>query len=126
MENHQKYLEHKKIGISKIKYLTNTFGLKSMVFFKAVNFMNQIYLENDISTDDIESIASLCVLLVTEFNECCLPSIYDVYVTNEEKDSFCLTSQSQNPVYNLIIIILKKLKRIKLNINRIFMDYSII
>ena len=86
LENHQKYLEHKIIGISKIKYLTTTFGLKSMIFFKAVNFMNQIYLENEISTDDIESIASLCVLLVTEFNECCLPSIYDVYVTNEESD----------------------------------------
>ena len=86
LENHQKYLEHKRIGISKIRYLTNTFGLKSMVFFKAVNFMNQIYLENNISTDDIESIASLCVLLVAEFNECCLPSIYDEYMTKEESD----------------------------------------
>ena len=28
----------------------------------------------------------------------------------EEKDSFCLTSQSQNPVYNLIIIILKNIQ----------------
>ena len=86
LENHLKYLEHKRIGISKIRYLTNTFGLKSMVFFKAVNFMNQIYLENNISTDDIESIASLCVLLVAEFNECCLPSIYDEYMTKEESD----------------------------------------
>ena len=97
---HQKYLESKIIGISKIKYLTHTFGLKSMVLYKAINYMNQIYLENEISTDDIENVASLCVLLVAEFNECCLPSIIDEFLTKNETDIFYHNNFKKLPFQN--------------------------
>ena len=75
LEFHRRYLESKIIGINKIKYLVNNFGLKSMVYYKSINFMNQIFLEKEISIDNIENIASLIVLLVVEFNDCCFPSI---------------------------------------------------
>ena len=87
-QNHIKYLESKKIGISKIKNLVHNFGLKSMILYKAINFMNQIFLENVISIEHIESIASLCVLLITEFNECCMPSFSEHFITKNENDIF--------------------------------------
>jgi len=86
LANHIKYLECKKKGISTIKSLTNNFGLKSMILYKAINFMNQIYLDNEVSLDYIDIIASLCVLLVTDYNECCFPSIIEEYFTKEQKD----------------------------------------
>ena len=105
-QNHIKYLELKKIGISKIKNLVHNFGLKSSVLYKAINFMNQIFLENQISTESIESIASICVLLVTEFNECCSPSISEEIITKNENDilyhshinnvSFCNDTNKRN------------------------------
>ncbi len=86
IENHRKYLESKKIGINKIKYLTNNFGLKSNVYYKAINCMNQIFLEKEITIENIENIASLCVLLVAEFNDCCLPSVAEEFITKNEND----------------------------------------
>ena len=41
--------------------------------------MNQIYLDNKVSLEYIDIIASLCVLLVTDYNECCFPSIIEEY-----------------------------------------------
>ena len=84
--SHIKYLECKNKGISKIKSLTNNFGLKSMILYKAINFMNQIYLVNEVSLDYIDIIASLCVLLVTDYNECCIPSIFEDYLTQDQRD----------------------------------------
>ena len=86
LENHKKYLESKIIGITKINYLVNNFGLKSMVYYKAINFMNQIFLENEISLDNIETIASLCVLFAAEFNDCCLPSVSEKFISKNEND----------------------------------------
>ena len=70
---HLKYLSNKRRGINKIISLINTFGLRSMVFYKSINLLDQIFLNNEISIDNIETIALVCVLLVVEFNECCIP-----------------------------------------------------
>ena len=48
--------------------------------------MNKIFLENEISIDNIDNVASLCVLLVAEFNESCIPSIFEECLTQEESD----------------------------------------
>ena len=82
--NHIKYLESKKIGISKIKYLVYNFGLKSIVLYKAINFMNQIFLEKEIPIEYIENIASLCVLISTEFNDCCMHTVAEDYIKKNE------------------------------------------
>ena len=84
--NHLNYLEIKNQIISKIKYLCNNFGLKSMILHKSINFINQIFLQNEISINNIDNISSVCVLLVTEFNECCIPSIFEEYYTKSEND----------------------------------------
>mgnify|MGYP002624941917 CR=1 FL=1 len=86
IQNKIKYLECKYKGISKIEFLTKNFGLKSMIFYKSICFMNKIFLENEISIDNIDNVASLCVLLVAEFNESCIPSIFEECLTQEESD----------------------------------------
>ena len=86
LPNHILYLEYKNKGISKILYLTNIFGLKSMIYFKSISFMNKIFLQNEISIDNIDTIASLCVLFSTEYNECCLPSVREEYISKDEND----------------------------------------
>ena len=99
-QNHIKYLESKKIGISKIKHLVHNFGLKSMILYRAINFMNQIFLENQISIEYIENIASLCVLLITEFNECCMPSFSEYSITKNENDIFYHSHIKNVSLYN--------------------------
>ena len=85
---HLKYIENKNIGISKINFLVNKFGLKSMVFYRAISLMDQIYLENQVSIESIENIACICVLLVIEFNECCLSNKGDDIIKKEKEILF--------------------------------------
>ena len=126
LPNHIKYLECKNKGISKIKSLTNNFGLKSMILYKAINFMNQIYLDNEVSLDYIDIIASLCVLLVTDYNECCIPSIIEEYLTEEQKDILygdCYgKNEKEDNKYNGLIPFEIKEERIKhkSNLNGLF------
>ena len=86
LQNHIKYLESRKIGILKIRNLVNNFGLKSMILYKAINCMNQIFLGTELSTENIENVASICVSLITLFNECCLPPITEEFLSIDEYD----------------------------------------
>ena len=71
LDNHIKYIQNKKLGISNIIYLINLFGLNSMLLYKAISLMDQIYLENTVPIDNIKIISTICILLVIQFNECC-------------------------------------------------------
>ena len=59
--NNVKYLEIKDKGISKIRYLCNNFGLKSMILHKSICLMNQIFLQKEIPISNIDIIGCLCV-----------------------------------------------------------------
>ena len=125
LPNQIKYLDNRNKGISKIKFLTSNFGLKSMILYRSICFMNQIYLENEVSIENIEAIASLCVLLVTEFNECCRPAIIEEYITENENDllyhSFFINKHSnyikKELLYNED---LELVVRHKSNLNKLF------
>ncbi len=84
--NNVKYLEIKDKGISKIRYLCNNFGLKSMILHKSICLMNQIFLQNEIPISNIDIIGCLCVKIVTQYNECCAPSILEQSFTKNEHD----------------------------------------
>lgn len=84
--NHLKYLKFKNKGYLKIQFLVNTFGLKSMIFYKSICYLNRIFLENDIPEESIDNISSLCVLLVAEYNECVIPSVLEENLTKNEND----------------------------------------
>lgn len=127
LSNHINYLECKNKGISKIKSLTNNFGLKSMILYKSINFMNQIYLDNELSLDYIDIIASVCVLLVTDYNECCIPSIIEEYFTEDQRDilygsSYENNEKNENNTCNGLMTFLPKENRIKYksNLNGLF------
>ena len=109
LANHIKYLEHKRIGISFINSLINLYGLKSMILYKAISLMDQIYLENEVSIDNIETISIICIFLALQFNECCLPYNNENNFTKEENDIFFHSFLGNN-----------KLKRNKSNINGFF------
>ena len=84
LDNHIAYIKNKTKGISNIIYLINHFGLNSMILYKAINLMDQIYLENKISIDNINTISTICIFLSIQFNECCkLYNKYDYYNKNE-------------------------------------------
>ena len=67
--NHINYLSHRNEGISKIKYLSKKFKISSILIYKSINYMNEIYLNNNISsTENLEDVAIICVLLALKFN----------------------------------------------------------
>jgi hypothetical protein len=57
-----------------------------MAFYKSISLLDQIFLNNEISIDNIETIALVCVLLVVEFNECCIPYKKVDFFDKNEKD----------------------------------------
>ena len=93
--NNINYLEYKIKAIIKLKYLTINFGLKSMLFYRALNLLNQIFLENELPVDIIDSIASVCFLLVVEYNECCVPSVVEEDLTNNDKELLYINNSNK-------------------------------
>jgi hypothetical protein len=88
--------------------------------------MNQIYLDNEVSLEYMDIIASLCVLLVTDYNECCIPSIFEEYLTKDQRDILygcCYENDDSNNVKsNGLIPFKNKEERIKhkSNLNGLF------
>jgi len=109
MESHTKYLENRRTGISKIYNLINTFGIKSMIFYKAICLMDHIYLKNDVSIDDIEIIASVCVLLAIKYNECNKSYIKEDNLTKNENYVYFLSYAENNEKISKIITNIKGL-----------------
>ena len=69
--SHINYMNDRIKGLSKIYYLSNNFKLDRMIKYKAIGLMDQIYLNNgDVSIESIEAIASTCVILSIEYNDC--------------------------------------------------------
>ena len=66
------YISYRRIGINQIKLLSNFFSFSKNVLYKAIYYLDQIYLNNpSIPFDLIEKISSVCLLLSVQFNECC-------------------------------------------------------
>ncbi len=66
------YISIRYIGINHIKKLSTFFSISKTLIHKAINYLDQIYLnEPTISLDLIEKISSVCLLLAVQFNECC-------------------------------------------------------
>ena len=118
-ENNLKYLESKIIGLSKIKNLVKNFGLKSMIYFKSINFLNQIFLEKNIPIENIENIASICVLLVALFNERCLPLLTEEIISKNENDILYHYHNFLEKDLNNELLIEDKIKH-KTNLNGLF------
>ena len=68
--HHTNYIAHRKIGLLKIYEISKRFDLIKVITFKAIGFMDKIYLNNanPILIDDIEKIALTCLLLSFQFN----------------------------------------------------------
>lgn len=70
--SHKRYIENRQRGLSKIYNLSNTFHIEKKITFKAIGLMDQIFLNNnELPIENIEIMASICLLLSYEFNNCC-------------------------------------------------------
>lgn len=82
--SHKKYIENRKKGLSKIYFLSNKFYLEKNNIYKAIGLVDQLYLNNNnIPIENIEKIASICLLLSYEFNNCC--NISNTYKNESKK-----------------------------------------
>ena len=119
LDNNIKYLESKIIGISKVKELVKKYGLNSMVYFKSINFINQIFLENNFGIENINDIASICVLLVVLFNDRCLPLVAEEVISKDENDILYHYHNFQEKDINNELLSKEQMKH-KTNINGLF------
>ena len=65
------YLLNRNKGINFIKVHSNFFSFPKNVIYKAINYLDLIYLNNNVSIDLIQQISLVCLLLSIEFNSCC-------------------------------------------------------
>lgn len=99
-ENHKKYLEHKSIGVLNINNLVTHFGFQSMILYKSICLMDEIYLKNEVSIEKIEIISAICVLLALKFNECCKSYNTDNCKSTNENDIIYHTYLGSNKKNN--------------------------
>ena len=65
------YLRKRNLGLQRIKKLMDEYHLKRLVYYKAISFMNRIYLSCSPPLEEVENIGAMCLLLAMEFNQCC-------------------------------------------------------
>ena len=105
--SHRNYINNREKGLLKIYFLSNKFNLSEMIKYKAIGSMDQIYLNNkDIPFEYIETIASICILLSTEFNDCCS---YSKINEPNSQNSHLLNNNSYVNIKNVHINNLKSL-----------------
>ena len=72
LTSHIIYIKSRQKGLYKIYILSKNFNIENMIIHKAIGLMDQIYLNhNDIPIENIDIIASVCLLLSFEYNNCC-------------------------------------------------------
>lgn len=71
------YFLVRKTGINRAKLLTQFIQYDRSLLYKAILYMDLVYLRNLISLDLIESVASICVLFAVQYNECCANSSFN-------------------------------------------------
>ena len=107
--SHQNYIQNRQKGLYKIYFLCNNFLLGKMITHKAIGLMDEIFLNNrNINVENIEIIASTCVLISFQFNECCskpnkieLNPIYDKCNKNSLNNTFELLNNNYFYVNNI-------------------------
>ena len=68
---HINYLSKRRNGIRTIRYLTNTLHYSNTVLYKAILYMDKLFLQSEMSLFLIDNVSTICVLLSLQFNECC-------------------------------------------------------
>ena len=99
------YISIRYIGINNIKKLSILFSISKTLMHKAINYLDQIYLNDPtISVDLIEKISFVCLLLSVQFNECCKKNSQINF-----KDFIHLLSSKINNLNEIEILCLKTL-----------------
>lgn len=67
---HHLHINKRVAGIRNIKYIGNVLNLSHSIIFKAILYMDQIYIKSNIPIGLIIEISSVCILLAIKYNEC--------------------------------------------------------
>ena len=68
------YLKIRKYAINFLKILSDFFSIPKEIFYKALNYVDNIYLKNNIPISHLEKICIVCLSFSLQFNECYLIS----------------------------------------------------
>ena len=102
LTSHINYIKFRQKGLSKIYFISNNFNIEKMIQYKAIGFMDQIFLNNnEISIENIETIASVCLLLSLEFNYCCSYSNINELNLQEINNNSLNISYKNKSFYNV-------------------------
>lgn len=78
--HHVKYLSKRRNGINNIRYLVKILNYSRLILYKAIHYMDKIYLESLMPIELIENVSTICVLFAIQFNECCsIISLEDLF-----------------------------------------------
>ena len=70
--NQIQYLKYRRNAINFLKIQSNFFSFPKIIFYKALNNLDFIYLYNNIPVDMIEKNSLICLYLTLKFNERCI------------------------------------------------------
>lgn len=70
-KNHINYLSKRRTGIRNIRYLVKVLHYSPTVLYKAIAYMDKIFLSSETHVKLINNVSTICVLLSLQFNECC-------------------------------------------------------
>ena len=70
--NQIQYLKYRRNAINFLKIQSNFFSFPTIIFYKALNNLDFIYLYNNIPVDMIEKNSLICLYLTLKFNERCI------------------------------------------------------
>lgn len=78
--HHVKYLSKRRNGISNIRHLVKVLHYSKLILYKAIHYMDKIYLESLMPIELIDNVSTICVLFAVQFNECCsIISLEDLF-----------------------------------------------
>ena len=95
------YMSVRKKAINFIKTQSNIFYFTKNIIYKAINYLDLIYINNNVSFDLMPKICIICIILAIQFNSCCTKN------TNMDLKGFSYYLKNMTDIYETEVFCLK-------------------
>ena len=95
------YMSVRKKAINFIKTQSNIFYFTKNIIYKAINYLDLIYINNNVSFDLMPKICIICIILAIQFNSCCTKN------TNMDLQGFSYYLKNMTNIYETEVFCLK-------------------
>jgi hypothetical protein len=95
------YMSVRKKAINFIKTQSNIFYFTKNIIYKAINYLDLIYINNNVSFDLMPKICIICIMLAIQFNSCCTKN------TNMDLKGFSYYLKNMTDIYETEVFCLK-------------------